>query len=140
MYNELTSEKAAASRSALEFYRRSATRSEEQTKEILDHYFALLWRFEHVLAGRESLDAQRRLNGTKPAIDYLDRMIAWHVEEWAARRQGLRDQIKEHIPELDDLHSLTTFCVLADRFPQAKTPVRDLRAARGIPVQTNPRS
>lgn len=128
LYNELTSDKATASRSALEFYRRAESRSGQQTAEILDHYFALLWRFEHVLAGRESLEGQRRLNGTRPKIDYLDRMIKWHVEEWAARWQGLRDQIKEHIPNLDDHHSLEKFCELADRFPEAAEHVRALQA------------
>ncbi|NBE54889.1 hypothetical protein [Streptomyces boluensis] len=60
----------------------------------MDHYFALLWQFERVYAGRESLRGQRHLNGTGPAVDYLDRMIEWHVSEWAARWLDIRQHIR----------------------------------------------
>ncbi|MBF6543348.1 hypothetical protein [Nocardia brasiliensis] len=65
--------------------------------------------FEGVLIGRESLLGQKRMNGTEPAVRYLDNAIRWHVQEWAKRWPELRQQIKDHVRDLDDHHSLTSF-------------------------------
>ncbi|MFI6167877.1 hypothetical protein ACIBCN_13940 [Nocardia sp. NPDC051052] len=53
------------------------------------------------------------MNGTGPAVRHLDDAIRWHVQEWAKRWPGLRQQIKEHVRDLDDHHSLTSFVELA---------------------------
>ncbi|WP_158712078.1 hypothetical protein [Streptomyces rimosus] len=129
LYCDLTSEGTSAARSALEFYWRGERRTAEQTKQILDHYFALLWCFERIRAGRESLVRQQRLNGTGPALRYLDEMIRWHVEEWARRWSRLRPLFQQHIGELDDHHSIRSFCHLAQDVvtePDAKQAVRGL--------------
>ncbi|WP_157851651.1 hypothetical protein [Streptomyces monomycini] len=129
LYCDLTSESTSAARSALEFYWRGERRSVEQTRQVLDHYFALLWCFERIRAGRESLARQRRLNGTGPALRYLDEMIRWHVEEWARRWARLRRPIQQHIGELDDHHSIRSFCHLAHGVvtePDARQAVTDL--------------
>ncbi|MEV0281199.1 hypothetical protein AB0I22_33100 [Streptomyces sp. NPDC050610] len=127
LYAELTSPTAAAARSALEFYRRAPARTDTETRDVLDHYFALLWAFEHVHAGRESLTGQKRINGTGPAVDYLDKMTAWHVSEWARRWSGLRHLIHEHTPDLDDHHSISSFCDLADAVLGPADTIRTLR-------------
>lgn len=85
LYSDLTSQDVARSRSVLEFYRRGSAPPEQAHGDVLDHYFALLWQFEKIYAGREALDRQRLLNGSSPAVRYLDEMIAWHVTERAAR-------------------------------------------------------
>ncbi|MEU8780212.1 hypothetical protein [Streptomyces sp. NPDC048637] len=128
LYRELTSPETAAHRSALEFYRRAARRTQRETEAVLDHYFALLWAFEHVRAGRQSLDQQRRINGTKPVVDYLDSAISWHVQEWSTRWTHLRQLIQEHVPELDDRHSISTFCELADEVLGSTGTIDALRA------------
>ncbi|MEV5124736.1 hypothetical protein AB0K49_18400 [Streptomyces decoyicus] len=128
LYRELTSPETAAHRSALEFYRRAAHRTQRETEAVLDHYFALLWAFEHVRAGRQSLDQQRRINGTGPVVGYLDSAISWHVQEWSTRWSHLRQLIQEHVPRLDDRHSISTFCELADEVLGATDTIDALRA------------
>ncbi|MFE9572853.1 hypothetical protein ACFYMW_30670 [Streptomyces sp. NPDC006692] len=114
LYDSLTSEDTARSRSNLEFYRRSGDCGDGgKAKEAMDHYFRLLWRFEQVHAGRQSLMRQRRINGTGPAVRFLDDMIGWHVREWANRWLDIRSQIEAARGErVDDEHSLDTFCQL----------------------------
>lgn len=139
LYSDLTSLDVARSRSALEFYRRGSAPAEQAHGDVLDHYFALLWQFEKIYAGREALDRQRLLNGSSPAVRYLDEMIAWHVTEWAARWLELHNLLQTHLPAgdtLDDCHSLQTFCRLADHFRSAAGAVQGIRAA--IPGTTAP--
>ncbi|MFI7342960.1 hypothetical protein ACIBUY_34065 [Streptomyces sp. NPDC050085] len=140
LYSDLTSQDVAASRSILEFYRRAPSRTGGQTKEAIDHYFVLLWQFEKVYAGRESLVGQRTINGTGGAIAFLDRMIKWHVEEWSARWLDIRAKLEAHIDEVDDCHTLEAFCDLADsmRVGQEHVPaIREvIQAARDSQVQT----
>lgn len=119
LYTELTSKDTAALRSTLTFYRLAETRTADDTRRILDDYFALLWQFERIRAGRESLVGQRRLNGTGPAVDYLDNMIRWHVNEWASQWIDIRTKIKEHVSNLEDHHSLKEFCKLAEEIKPA---------------------
>lgn len=128
LYRELTSPETAAHRSALEFYRRAPRRSRSETKAVMDHYFALLWAFEHVRAGRQSLDQQRRINGTAPVVAYLDSVVSWHVQEWSARWSPVRQLIQEHVPQLDDRHSIGTFCDLADQVLGPTDVIAELRA------------
>ncbi|MFJ7949533.1 hypothetical protein ACIQ6K_38995 [Streptomyces sp. NPDC096354] len=128
LYNDLTSKDTAASRSALEFFRRAESRTEQQAREVMDHYFALLWQFEKVYAGRTSLVGQRRLNGSGPAVAYLDSMIRWHVTEWAARWLDLHTKIEEQVGKIDDPHSLKTFCDLAEQIEPENEHVLLLRS------------
>lgn len=98
----------------------------------MDHYFALLWQFEKTYAGREALHRQMLLNGSGPAVRYLDEMIAWHVAEWAARWLDIHNLLQLQLPpgdRFDDRHTLQTFCRLADHFPSAAGSVRDIRDA-----------
>lgn len=57
LYTELTSKDTAALRSTLTFYRLAESRTADDTRRVLDDYFALLWQFERIRAGRESLVA-----------------------------------------------------------------------------------
>lgn len=129
LYTELTSKEAAALRSSLTFYRLAETRTADDTKRILDDYFALLWQFERIRAGRESLVGQRRLNGTGPAVDYLDNVISWHVNEWASNWIDIRTKIKEHVRNLEDHQTLEGFCKLAEEINPASCHAPSIRTA-----------
>ncbi|WP_033324265.1 hypothetical protein [Streptomyces yerevanensis] len=129
LYTELTSKDTATLRSSLTFYRLAETRTAEDTRRIIDDYFALLWQFERIHAGRESLVGQRRLNGTGPAVDYLDNMIRGHVNEWASHWIDIRTKIKEHVPNLEDHPPLKEFCKLAEKINPAGTHAHGIRAA-----------
>ncbi|MFB7645616.1 hypothetical protein ACFC0S_00010 [Streptomyces sp. NPDC056084] len=94
----------------------------------MDHYFALLWQFERVHAGRASLEGQQRLNGTRPVVKYLDSMIGWHVTEWASRWLEIRAQIKVHVPLFDDHHSLSAFCDLVGKVDPENENLTRIRA------------
>ncbi|MET7367649.1 hypothetical protein ABZS61_17685 [Streptomyces sp. NPDC005566] len=138
LYNDLTSGDTAASRGSLEFYRRG--RSNEDPDEVMDHYFKLLWQFEQINAGRQSLKRQRLLNGTGPAARFLDEMIDWHVREWGNRWIDIRSQLESaRDEEIHDEHSLDTFCqLLASVAPghwqlsRLKEVVAQQRAAREL--------
>ncbi|MCX5063717.1 hypothetical protein OG895_43270 [Streptomyces sp. NBC_00201] len=132
LYNDLTTEATAQSRSALEFYRRGNAPADQALPEVMNHYFSLLWQFEKVYAGRESLARQRRLNGTQPAVRFLDDMIGYHVSEWGARWLQLHNLIDIQLgpdDQLDDRHTLQSFCKLADQFPAAREAAQAIRAA-----------
>ncbi|MFF9554228.1 hypothetical protein ACF1DY_00130 [Streptomyces albus] len=94
----------------------------------MDHYFALLWQFEQVHVGRSCLVGQRRLNGTGPAIAYLDNMVKWHVKEWAGRWLDLRTKMEAQVGVVDAPHSLTTFCDSVDQIDPGNEHVPPLRA------------
>ncbi|KIZ18136.1 hypothetical protein [Streptomyces natalensis] len=134
LYADLTSKETSAHRSALEFYRRKDPVTPAETKQAMNDYFALLWQFEQILAGRESLKGQERLNGTQKAVKFLDHMIKWHVEVWAKRWDEVREKIQKDLPQintkdpiLDDHHSVGTFCDLADAVIPGNTAVWNLR-------------
>ncbi|WP_353945778.1 hypothetical protein ABII15_32110 [Streptomyces sp. HUAS MG91] len=132
LYNDLTTDATAESRSNLEFYRRGNAPADQPLAEIMNHYFALLWQFEKVYAGRESLARQQRLNGTGPAVRFLDDMIGYHVSEWGSRWLQLHNLIDNQLgphDNLDDRHTLQSFCKLADHFPQAREATQAIRAA-----------
>ncbi|GAJ81478.1 hypothetical protein NBRGN_038_01490 [Nocardia brasiliensis NBRC 14402] len=113
LYGTLVSAQMCEVRDALEAYRRAAQRSRRDAKDILPSYFALLWCFEGILVGRRSLVRQWKLNGTGPAVTYLDDAIRWHLREWVKRWPQLRGLITEHVRDLDDQHSLRSLIELA---------------------------
>ncbi|GAA4072432.1 hypothetical protein [Streptomyces shaanxiensis] len=83
LYTELTSKDTAALRSTLTFCRLAESRTADDTRRVLDDYFALLWQFERIRAGRESLVGQRRLNGNNNVSN------AEGTEHGSARQPGL---------------------------------------------------
>lgn len=110
LVSNLTSADTAKSRGILERYRRGTGPTNETPDMVLDHYFNLLWQFEQIHAGRQSLNQQRRINGTRPAVRYLDAMTSWHISEWAHRWLEIRTQLDADRGEsIDDEHSLDTF-------------------------------
>ncbi|MBL1095171.1 hypothetical protein [Streptomyces coffeae] len=125
----LISAEVAEARGAIEFYRRDKPDGLEATRKVLGPYFDLLWAFEYVLAGREALSRMRRVNTVKPALDYLDSMTRWHIEEWNRRWPKLRAQIQNHLEDdLDDHHSLESFCKLVCQVTGETDEVRTLRS------------
>lgn len=94
---------------------------------MLDSYFALLWCFAGVRVGRRHLVEQRKLNNTAPAVAFLDDEIRWHVEQWIDRWEEIRSLVQKHIKDLDDHHSLESFCKLSDDVLGCKEQVQRLR-------------
>lgn len=59
-------------------------------------------------------------------------MIGYHVSEWGSRWVQLHNLIDDQLgpnDELDDRHTLQSFCKLADHFPQAASAAQHIRAA-----------
>ncbi|MFD7337375.1 hypothetical protein ACFV98_15380 [Streptomyces violascens] len=53
---------------------------------------------------------QRRINGTRPAVRYLDAITSWHISEWAHHWLEIRTRLEADRGEsIDDEHSLDTF-------------------------------
>ncbi|MEU9617383.1 hypothetical protein AB0D56_38655 [Streptomyces sp. NPDC048209] len=127
LYETLVSPQMSGARDALEFYRRAQDRDLARTEAVLASYFAVLWCFEGILIGRRSLVGQRRLNGTGAAVAYLDEAIGWHLRLWAERWPEVRGQVKEHIIDLEDQHSLGSFVELAGVVLGETPEVRALR-------------
>ncbi|MGE7437562.1 hypothetical protein [Kitasatospora sp. NPDC001175] len=128
LYSTLVSPQISDARDALEFYRRAEERDLARTEVVLPNYFAILWCFEAILIGRRSLIGQRRLNGTGPAVEYLDEAIGWHLKLWVERWPEVRGQVKEHIADLEDQHSLRSLVELASA---VLGETREVRALRG---------
>ena len=80
--------------------------------EALASYFTLLWAFERVLYGRQSLlrrrtYAHRRLLPAPEAVQYLDNAIRWHVTEWSLALPEARKLVSELINrDIDDKDSI----------------------------------
>lgn len=116
LHADLTSGDVARSRDVLGTYRRSGQdpRDEDELQDVLNAYFTLLWCFERVLAGRNALQRRPRWNPDLPAVQFLDSMMHWHVEEWATSLPEIRMSLDRGVRafrdrELDDRHSLTSF-------------------------------
>jgi hypothetical protein len=104
LHHDLTTGEVAAARKTVgglhygEFGSPSALADWSQA---LTSYFTLLWCFERIEAGRTAL-----IRGVVPtgrhndeAVDYLDRLIAWHVAEYACGFAVVRRKLAEATAE-----------------------------------------
>ncbi|WP_328868678.1 hypothetical protein OHT76_00340 [Streptomyces sp. NBC_00287] len=128
LYERLTSADVTMARKHLETYRLGPHPTQEATRAVVEHYYILLWAFEQVFVGRESLLRRRRANGTKPALTYLDDSIRWHVAHWVTVWPELRLRIVENFGlAFDDYDSVQGLCNLADRVLGPTAAVADVR-------------
>ncbi|WP_406342019.1 hypothetical protein [Streptomyces sp. NBC_00648] len=75
--SNLTSADTAKSRGILERYRRGTGPTDETSDIVLDHYFNLLWQFEQIHAGRQSL------NDDEHSLDTFSQLLASiHPKHW----------------------------------------------------------
>lgn len=101
-------------------------------------YFTLLWCFERIWAGRETITADERAGANGAACRYLDQAIRWHVLSWA------RDlPLVGHVLELElgsslaDEESWEAFGKLCDALLTAKqrSEIQSDLENRGLPLR-----
>ncbi|MEZ0108467.1 hypothetical protein ABH920_002468 [Catenulispora sp. EB89] len=85
-------------------------------------YFTLLWSFERIEGGRSSMTDRHRRPKDKPdAVDFLDKLINWHVRFWNSDsgfpkiRDWLADELGDPVSDKD---SVAAFERLALHFPE----------------------
>lgn len=128
LYERLTSPDVTMARKHLEQYRLGPHPTQSETRAVVEHYYILLWAFEQVFVGRESLVRRRRANGTNTALTYLDDSIRWHVAHWATVWPELRQRIVETAGlAFDDYDTVQGLCNLADRVLGPTPAVADVR-------------
>lgn len=110
LHEDLTTGEVARARDTLTRYRLSGQC--ESPAQVVRSYFTLLWCFERILHGRESIG---RRTGSRPALDYLDECLDWHLRQWRQDIPEVRQRIKADlgVTTLDDEHSLAGFSALA---------------------------
>jgi hypothetical protein len=78
--------------------------------EARTDYFTLLWCFERIWAGRETMTADDRAGTGGVACRYLDRIIGWHVRNWAKDLPVIRQVLElETGGQLEDEESCVAF-------------------------------
>lgn len=86
-------------------------------------YFTLLWSFERIDGGRSSMAKRHRRSKDKAdAVDFLDKLIAWHVRFWNSDSgfKKVRDWLAGELGHaVDDKESVAAFERLARHFPEA---------------------
>lgn len=120
LHQDLTSGEVARARDTLTRYR--LTGQCASTAETVHAYFTLLWCFERVLRGRESISRRSRSTSTHPALDYLDECTDWHLKQWEHDFPEIRQRLKAELGTrtLDNEDTLASF----------KTLARDVAASR----------
>jgi hypothetical protein len=78
--------------------------------EVRTDYFTLLWCFERIWAGRETITADDRAGASGVACRYLDQIIRWHVLSWAKDLPLVRHVLKLELSSaLEDEESWAAF-------------------------------
>jgi hypothetical protein len=70
-------------------------------------YFTLLWSVERVQAGRRTID--RGWFRRRP-LEFLDQLVRWHVEYWAAYQQEVKQALEAGLgSKIDDSQARDAF-------------------------------
>lgn len=78
--------------------------------EARTDYFTLLWCFERIWAGRETIAADGRAGTGGVACRYLDRIMSWHVRSWAKDLPVVRQVLELGLGgQLEDEESCVAF-------------------------------
>lgn len=84
-------------------------------------YFTLLWSFERIDGGRTSMTKRHhRSESKRDAVDFLDKLIDWHVRFWNSDSgfKRVRDWLADELGgPVDDKESFAAFERLARHFP-----------------------
>lgn len=112
LHQDLTSGEVARARDTLTRYRRGG----EYSSDVVHAYFTLIWCFERIWRGRESIVRRAQNSASHPAVDFLDDCIDWHVLEWHRDFPEIRMKIRAEpsVSDLDDQDSVGPFAALAE--------------------------
>lgn len=69
--------------------------ADAELPRVRTSYFALLWCFERVYAGRRTIAAGRRASN-RPLV-FLDEMIGWQVEYWSKNLADVKDELERRL-------------------------------------------
>jgi hypothetical protein len=147
LHQDLTTGEVAAARDVIGtlWYADEPTRGPVTNKEVLTAYFTILWCFERIYAGDRTMRANswwlsRSNRHTSPPLDFLHRMIHWHVREWASYIVQIRGLIRARFGRYpDDKYSragLTKLTLILQAagydMSRLKAPIRSPRVAGDI--------
>ncbi|WBC14209.1 hypothetical protein O7600_24360 [Micromonospora sp. WMMA1998] len=112
LHAELTTGTVFEARSILGGLQRGKTlATPDAATQAMDAYFTLLWCFERIDAGWQTLAAW----GSVDAQRFLVNSIRWHVNEWESALPEIRDAIQASARrKLDDAHSQEALARVAD--------------------------
>lgn len=101
-------------------------------------YFRILWCFERINAGRARIGNSWIVGS--PALEFLDRMIFWHIQEWYENfeEKGFRKQLDQALQRngmgaLKDADSYKAFYEVATN-PEPKSKVLSSRNSASPPA------
>lgn len=114
LHQDLTTGEVARARDALTRYR--LTGQCASTDEVVHAYFTLLWCFERILRGRESISRRTPRIGAQPALDYLDACMDWHLRQWEHDFPEVQRRIKADlgVKKLDNADTFACFSALVE--------------------------
>lgn len=122
LHLDLTTGSVAEARNQLTVFRLG---SGPYDATVLSAYFTLLWCFERVLRGRQSMTRSRVPTLRRsPAVRFLDEALAWHVEGWEQSLPAIRTLLRAYVPNLDDAESYRSFEDLAAALHAARVVPR----------------
>jgi hypothetical protein len=79
-------------------------------------YFTLLWCFERINAGRDTIIADDHAGKNGVACKYLDEIIGWHVLTWIKDLPTVKRVLENELGDMDDKDSWKAFRELGDDF------------------------
>ncbi|WP_371601197.1 hypothetical protein [Streptomyces sp. NBC_00564] len=94
-----TGEVVRARVNLIAYLRNPGESSDELVQEALGSYYVLLWCFERILAGRRVLNRSRRWNPSLPAVQFLDTLVQWHLEEWGKDLPVIRRRLSSDLED-----------------------------------------
>lgn len=94
LHADLTSGSVAEARNTLSVVPENQRGFERQWEidQIANAYFTLLWCFERIYCGRQSIAGRGR---TPDAVVFLDSLVTWHVARWWGAFADVRREIGE---------------------------------------------
>jgi hypothetical protein len=109
LHEDLTSGEVAQARNRLgTLVRSEGSLGPDQRRQAMTAYFTLLWCFERIDIGRQTLAARP----SQRALHFLINSIRWHVEEWAEMLPEVRRRLADGSKEPDDGDSMNAFVKL----------------------------
>jgi hypothetical protein len=111
LHEDLTSGEVALARDRLgTLVRSEGSLDPEEKRQAMTAYFTLLWCFERIDIGRQTLATRP----SKRPRQFLINSIRWHVEEWAEMLPEVRRRLADSPDELDDQDSRKALDRLAE--------------------------
>lgn len=122
LHHDLTTGEVAAARNRMgrlhygSYSNSPLSTAEAETEMDLQAYYTLLWCFERINAGRESLVRASNKLPSDGAVEYLEDLIRWHVAEYACGFRRARNALATRTGNpLSDKQSQAGFSELASQ-------------------------